>query len=95
LRGPWGSWEALGVVLGVVLLGDGALLGALGGAVGILEVSWKALGVVLAGLGGRHAHEAEKIQSVRNPPPASQRFTGAPATSETFVQHLLGFQKIR
>ena len=44
------------------MLGDGALLGVLGGAFGILGVSWKALGVVLAGLLGRHAHQAEKCK---------------------------------
>jgi hypothetical protein len=43
LRGPWGSWEALGVVLGVVLLGDGAW-GCFGDFRGLLENSWGGFG---------------------------------------------------
>ena len=91
---------ALAGVLGVVLLGDGALLGVLGDAFEILGVSWKALGVVLAGLGGRHAHQAEKVKkcTVKSAkvyeilPNKNQRFTGALAT---FFEGFVGLQRMQ
>ena len=97
MKAPFeGSLGALGKLLGWSWVWSCWVMALFWGSLGVLLGSWGSLGKLLgwffAGLGGDMHIKRKKCKSVRNPPPTNQRFTGAPATSETFFQHLVGLQ---